>query len=78
MQTAQKCPVCNGEGKYKGEECHGCYGLGWVTVGQPDYVPYCPPVYPSYPPPIWPQPTTVPWPPAYPTWIICGPGGTYQ
>lgn len=44
---AEICPVCNGAGKYKEytffrdrtttqtyieKTCHGCEGLGWVTV----------------------------------------------
>ena len=26
------CPVCKGDGKYKGDRCHGCNGKGWVQV----------------------------------------------
>jgi hypothetical protein len=73
MQHAEKCPVCNGEGKHKGEKCRGCFGSGWVTVGQPDvqYVPY----YPTYP--AYPISPTNPW--RYPYWVVtCGGGGTYQ
>lgn len=43
MSHAEKCPVCEGEGRLKkvvgggiGSEdllCHGCDGKGWVTVG---------------------------------------------
>ena len=38
---AEKCPVCNGAGIVKDENskshfpdkiCHGCKGIGWVTV----------------------------------------------
>lgn len=44
MAKAQKCPVCYGSGKVPNERfqqttydrprklCHGCGGLGWVTV----------------------------------------------
>jgi len=32
MAHSEKCPVCNGKGKVKKEQCHGCLGLGWVTV----------------------------------------------
>ena len=30
--NVEKCPVCNGSGKYKKKECHGCDGKGWVTI----------------------------------------------
>jgi len=38
---AEKCPVCYGEGQIKDDKgntvaatktCHGCGGMGWVTV----------------------------------------------
>lgn len=35
---AEKCPVCGGTGKLKDNTsasehtCHGCNGVGWVTV----------------------------------------------
>ena len=37
---AEKCPVCDGEGKIESElrplcepkECHGCNGKGWIEV----------------------------------------------
>lgn len=44
MAHAEKCPVCGGTGKILKDEypfttainnpttCHGCGGLGWVTV----------------------------------------------
>ena len=32
MNYAQKCPVCEGSGKYNDNTCHGCEGKGWVTV----------------------------------------------
>ena len=54
---AQVCPVCGGSGKYwrprdpneydvggEGEPatCHGCGGLGWVSVPE-DHLDYLPP-----------------------------------
>jgi len=44
MAHAERCPVCYGKGKLPDESmgnstvpiektCHGCGGLGWVTVG---------------------------------------------
>ena len=57
MSQAEKCPVCNGSGKWQvpppnggsstcptEQTCHGCGGKGWVEVGG-DY----PPWYPTYP-----------------------------
>jgi hypothetical protein len=55
MSHAEKCPVCNGTGKvheYPLEvstaanptirTCHGCMGLGWVTIQEnrtpPSYI----------------------------------------
>jgi DnaJ-class molecular chaperone len=44
MSHAERCPVCGGQGKVQKltnlwpttagfeETCHGCGGLGWVTV----------------------------------------------
>ena len=45
MSHAEKCPVCNGSGKISDplnpdltsanpipRNCHGCMGLGWVTI----------------------------------------------
>ena len=36
---AESCPVCHGSGKIDQNDstastkpCHGCHGLGWVTV----------------------------------------------
>lgn len=43
---AVKCPVCDGSGKYKEKECHGCDGKGWVEVKE-DCQPY--PWYPYEP-----------------------------
>lgn len=56
MSHAERCPVCNGSGKYEEKECHGCNGKGWITVedkSNKEYIPYIP-----YYPPIYP----VPWP----------------
>ena len=36
---ADLCPVCMGSGKREGEQCHGCGGLGWVTVPECRYMP---------------------------------------
>ena len=34
MSHAEICPVCSGKGKVEEErQCHGCAGLGWITVG---------------------------------------------
>jgi len=33
VAKAVKCPVCEGSGKYKKKECHGCNGKGWVSIG---------------------------------------------
>lgn len=67
---AEICPVCEGKGKVYDvwepggtapptHTCHGCGGLGWVTVGvEPNpywkYIPYAPynPIY---------DPTYTPW-----------------
>jgi len=54
MAHAEKCPVCEGSGKYENRKCHGCSGKGWVPVGDrcPVYIPYQP-YYPQYPSPWW-------------------------
>ena len=39
MSRAEKCPVCNGEGKYKGKTCHGCNGRGWILIPGDTYSP---------------------------------------
>jgi len=63
MAHSEKCPVCNGKGKVKKEQqCHGCLGLGWVTVQ--DQFPVIQPVYPGVP---WSEPYQ-PWQPIYPGW----------
>jgi len=55
MVHAEKCPVCNGSGKYEEKDCHGCNGKGWITVEDSEsaipYMPYVPyvPVYPYCP-----------------------------
>ena len=68
MSHAETCPVCKGSGKYKKNKCHGCSGLGWVTVGV-DY-PSFPPISPSPPDPnIQPAPYT-PWNPLNPPYIV--------
>jgi len=58
---AEKCPVCNGTGKFEGKQCHGCAGLGWVTVqdGYPIYYPMPQPCYPEWPKP-WESPFCLP------------------
>lgn len=44
MAHAEKCPVCDGEGKLVGllpedkVACYGCSGKGWVEVGVQDYI----------------------------------------
>lgn len=63
MARAQICPVCGGEGKYKGKPCHGCGGKGWILVpgGRLPYpfTPHDPPYHPrplrpwDYPEFIW-------------------------
>lgn len=57
---AEKCPVCNGTGKFNDLQCHGCDGKGWVLVpnGETEkiYVPIYP-IYPTYP--------HIGWPPNY-------------
>lgn len=56
------CPVCNGTGKYKDKDCHGCLGKGWIPLPEekevdiPKIVPYpCVPFWhpPWYPLKIW-------------------------
>jgi RecJ-like exonuclease len=51
MSHAELCPVCNGTGEVvdkmwqsttarpinNGLVCHGCHGMGWVTVYDGDY-----------------------------------------
>ena len=58
MSHAEKCPICNGKGQIETgntsgwKQCHGCNGLGWITLY--DYTSY--PTYPVYPTnhPVWP------------------------
>ncbi len=60
MAHSEKCPVCEGNGKYEKKDCHGCNGKGWITIQDngsgiiyyyPQYIPlvYSPPYYPVYP-----------------------------
>ena len=60
MSHAEKCPVCEGSGKFEKKECHGCSGKGWIIIQDnvgsiiyyyPQYIPpvYSPPYYPGYP-----------------------------
>ena len=45
MAHAEKCPICDGEGKYwpegwcasEGANCYGCNGKGWVEVADGPY-----------------------------------------
>ena len=75
MNHAEVCPVCKGSGKRLGSPppstvaptehpCHGCGGLGWITVADGPsrtvVVPYIP--FLPYHPPL-PYPWTVVWPP---------------
>lgn len=57
MAHAEKCPVCEGKGKVEEKQCHGCSGLGWVTV-QKQFFTYPVVIYPQPQPvyPEWPQP----------------------
>ena len=63
MAHAERCPVCNGSGVvnknqsvyYTGgdeETCHGCNGMGWVTVQDNTYpnvsVPFQNPAWEPY------------------------------
>ena len=55
------CPVCKGEGKYKGKQCHGCDGKGWILIDESYWY------YPDYEkpePPTW-YPFGYPWYPHY-------------
>jgi len=54
MAHAEKCPVCGGTGKVPrdipatdgaDQACHGCGGLGWITIG----VEHSPPIYYTIP-----------------------------
>lgn len=60
MAHAERCPVCEGKGKVESQPCHGCFGLGWVSI----YDQTAPIVPMPYPNPWWMNP--YPW---YPTWI---------
>jgi len=55
MSHAEICPVCKGKGKIDDKPCHGCGGLGWITIQDNNYpiIPYIDPWPPCYPyPPI--------------------------
>jgi hypothetical protein len=68
---AEKCPVCDGCGRYTPlpdpnssagpitQPCHGCNGKGWVEVSEayPYVPPYTPPAVPGT---TWPYPW-YPW-----------------
>ena len=60
MAHSEKCPVCEGTGKYEEDSCHGCYGRGWIVIGY-EPMPYIPqPYYPTITP-------ALPWPRPYPS-----------
>ncbi len=57
MAHSEKCPVCDGTGKYQKDwsdekkTCHGCSGRGWIVIGH-ELMPYIPqPYYPWQPRP---------------------------
>jgi len=65
MSHAETCPVCQRKGKVDDDKlCHGCGGLGWVTIHDPvpynpcpcPSVPYNPPYYSSWIRITWGQP----------------------
>ena len=78
---AEVCPLCGGTGKKENwnpqvtaplsETCHGCGGLGWISVPDEGGSPSPPPAWP-WPHSPW-NPTYSPYPPSYPydQWI-CG------
>ena len=51
MSHSEKCPVCEGTGKIKDVTCHGCAGLGWITLQDNNIR-----RYPTYPWPIYRDP----------------------
>ena len=62
---AEKCPVCNGTGKYEAKQCHGCAGQAWVEVSDGSQtIVYIPQPYQPYQPYI-PYVDPVPWQPIY-------------
>lgn len=45
MNHAELCPVCQGHGKVAGfKTCHGCCGIGWVTVQDQPAMPAISPI----------------------------------
>jgi hypothetical protein len=57
MSHAEVCPVCKGTGNIHTSDtatgagpvkCHGCFGLGWVTVYGSDPPPILPTIWPRY------------------------------
>jgi len=61
---AEKCPVCEGTGKYEDRQCHGCDGKGWVQILDSDCAPlpyqlYIRPCYQPYSPNYDPYPGNV-------------------
>ena len=60
MAHAEICPVCGGSGKLKKKQCHGCNGLGWVTVGiEVVSYPIVPYISPWQESPHWGSTTTI-------------------
>lgn len=59
MAHAEKCPVCNGAGKYNEKICHGCNGKGWIEVGNNSFGTPVP--YPYNPCPYRPNEPFITW-----------------
>ena len=72
MAHSEICPVCKGKGKLEDKPCHGCAGLGWITIQDNNSQWY--PVYPSYPVyPGWPwSPPIDPYQPTWTCHTTCG------
>jgi hypothetical protein len=64
------CPVCSGSGQIKDKRCHGCDGLGWVSVQEDIQTPYISPPTP-YVPNIYPYTIQYPFPYHFPI-VTCG------
>lgn len=87
MSHAERCPVCLGSGKLTlsglphdsnpdevSKPCHGCGGIGWVTVADPPPVVFPLVVVPQPVNPIPYVPPPQPYAPApFPWWV-----GTYR